>query len=68
MNENVAKRVILAFGGPTKAAKALGMAISTVDSWQRNGRIPDWRRASIITVAERDGVTLPREFLMAKAA
>jgi hypothetical protein len=60
----VAKSVIEAFGGPTKAGIALGLPTSTVDSWQRSkGGIPAWRRPGILAAAERDGVRLPREFL-----
>jgi DNA-binding transcriptional regulator YdaS (Cro superfamily) len=39
--------IIAALGGPTKAARALGLSIGTVDAWQRRGRIPAWRWPAI---------------------
>lgn len=63
MQSNIAEDVIKAFGGLTRAAKAIGAPISTVQSWQETGRIPAWRRAQIIAAAERAKVALPIQFL-----
>jgi len=60
--EPLPKRVVAAFGGLTKTAKALGHDhVTTVDGWLRSGRIPYWRFSEIRAAAERENVTLPRE-------
>lgn len=68
MSTNVADEVIKAFGGLTKAHDATGVPISTIQGWQKTGRIPRWRRAEIIASAERLEIELPEAFLKAKAA
>lgn len=61
---NLAKKVVEAFGGLTKTARALGLPISTVDGWCRSERgIPPWRDRQIMDAALRERVTLPEEFL-----
>ena len=62
-SESLPARVVAAFGGLTKTAKALGQApISTVDSWVRKGQIPPWRVRDIRAAAERENITLPEDF------
>ncbi len=55
-------RVLLAFGGLTRTANAIGAPISTVQSWQKAGAIPAWRRRDIEHAAQDAGVTLPADF------
>lgn len=60
---SLARRVVAAFGGLTKAAKALGHnSVTTIDHWQISGRIPPWRRHEIREAAEREGIELPSDF------
>ena len=62
-SEPLAKRVVAAFGGLSKTAKALGHAhVTTVDYWFQTGRIPPWRLAEIRAAAERERVELPHDF------
>lgn len=68
MQENIATRVVDAFGGLTKASRATGIPISTIDSWRDSGKIPSWRRPALIAAAEREGLDLPNEFLNSEAA
>jgi hypothetical protein len=68
MEASVAERVVAAFGGLTKMSRATGIPITTIQGWSDRGSIPRWRRASIIAVALRDNVKLPREFIEAEAA
>jgi len=66
---SVAEEVIQAFGGLTKAAKALGHKhVTTVDGWRRSGRIPPWRKPEIIVAAKRAGIPLPEAFVKDAAA
>lgn len=60
---NIAQLVIKAFGGPTKAAAAIGAPISTVDSWQRAGSIPAWRRPQVLKAAASQEIELPSEYV-----
>ena len=62
MSENLAERVIEAFGGLTKTHKATGWPISTIQGWKDSGRIPDWRRDGIIEAARNSNISLPPEF------
>jgi len=60
---SVPELVVAAFGGLSKMARALGHRHPTkISGWLKSGRIPHWRRAEIVTAAERDGVTLPTAF------
>lgn len=60
--DNVAASVVNAFGGLTKATKALGHRThSTIYSWVRKGRIPHWRHAEIVEAADREGVQIPHD-------
>lgn len=65
---NVAKEVAKAFGGIAELTGALeGCPFSTVYSWTKTGRIPAWRRSSIIAAAARKEVTLPTAFVASAA-
>ena len=55
-------RVITAFGGRAKLARALGLRYTTVDGWQRSGNIPDWRLAPIRDAARDHNIILPEDF------
>lgn len=70
----VAKRVITAFGGPTKMHRKLKEAgteipIGTIHSWGKseNG-IPRWRRDAILKFAKDKQISLPVEFVQGIAA
>jgi hypothetical protein len=62
------ERVILAFGGLTKAAEAIEAPITTVDSWRAKGTIPRWRIEAIRKAAEKAAVALPDDFPKSEAA
>ena len=62
-DDHLANRVIAAFGGLRKTAKATGWPMSTVQGWRRSRTIPEWRRDGLIAAAEREGIDLPDEFL-----
>lgn len=49
------------YGDLKRAAAALGVAYTTVHSWDTKGRIPEWRMDNIRAVAMRDGIELPEE-------
>lgn len=66
--QNIAERVVKAFGGLTKASEATGWPISTIQHWTRSGTIPEWRREGILDAAHRASVELPAEFTNQKAA
>ena len=36
-----------ALGGPAKASRALGVPLTTIDSWKRKGVIPPWRVSAV---------------------
>lgn len=47
--------LIGALGGLTSASRALGSPISTVQSWQKNRRIPKWRRMPALAAVRQAG-------------
>jgi uroporphyrinogen-III synthase len=57
---NEAERIIAAFGGIRPMAKALGIAVTTVQGWKERGAIPLKRMAEIRDSAARAGVDRPR--------
>lgn len=68
MQENLAERVIAAFGGLTDVHKATGWPISTIQGWKESGRIPGWRRDPIIAAAKAGNIELPAEFTAEQTA
>lgn len=52
--------IIKAFGGVTKAAKAMGVPITTLYSWKTRGSIPDWRYDAIMKAARNRRVKITR--------
>lgn len=42
-----ALQMIDALGGSAKAARRLGIPLTTVDSWKRKNAIPHWRLPSV---------------------
>lgn len=57
-NWNEAERIIAAFGGIRPMAKALGIAVTTVQGWKERGAIPLKRAAEIREAAARAGIDL----------
>ena len=55
---NEAERIIAAFGGIRPMAKALGIAVTTVQGWKERGAIPLKRMAEIRESASRAGIDL----------
>ena len=47
-----ARELIQAFGGLSKAAKAFGAPISTVQHWENTDRIPPWRERDVRDAAK----------------
>jgi len=48
----------MAFGGVKATSDALGVPLTTVSSWQKNG-IPTWRISALREAAKRLAVQLP---------
>lgn len=55
---NEAERIIAAFGGIRPMAKALGIAVTTVQGWKERGAIPLKRMSEIRESAARAGIDL----------
>lgn len=67
-DQDLALRVIDAFGGCAKAAQAIStdrcrVSISTVHGWGRNNGIPYWRFTYVLDGAAKAHVVLPRDFV-----
>jgi len=60
--DNIAARVVWAFGGLTRFAEKTGWPVATIQYWPRCGKIPSWRRNAIIEAAKRHKVKLPAEY------
>ncbi|WPZ13224.1 hypothetical protein T8J41_13770 [Nitratireductor rhodophyticola] len=60
-----AEKIIKAFGGMTKLARAHGCAVSTVQGWKERGRIPQDHWLPIIDAAKRDGLDLSLDDFLA---
>lgn len=57
IEKNPVDRLIGLFEVKAKAfAAELGVPYTTVHGWRKTGRVPRWRHASIIGLAERKGV------------
>ncbi len=56
--QNEAERIIAAFGGIRPMAKALGIAVTTVQGWKERGAIPLKRMGEIRESASRVGIDL----------
>lgn len=54
--------LIAAFGGLTKASRAIGAPITTIDSWRAAKRIPPWRLPAVREAAQRAEIELPEAF------
>lgn len=52
--------LVAAFGGLTKASRAIGAPITTIDSWRTARRIPPWRLPAVREAARRAGIALPK--------
>lgn len=53
-----ARQIVMKLGGITPVAKYLGVPISTVSSWGRFNRIPEWRQPALLRLALEQGVDL----------
>lgn len=51
-------QIIEMLDGPASIARDTGIPLTTVDSWKRNGFVPEWRRAPLVDLAKRRGVSL----------
>ena len=51
--------IIEAFGGLTRAARAIGVPVSTVQHWRDRDRIPAWRERDVVEAARVNGIDLP---------
>lgn len=58
MHASPAQFIIGKFGGLTKAAKAIGSPVTTVQGWKERGRIPQDRWEDIIEAARLIGEEL----------
>jgi hypothetical protein len=54
-----AENFIQELGGAAKVARALGVPLTTVDSWKRRNKIPAWRIARLAELAIGAGKALP---------
>jgi len=50
---NKISTLIEKFGGLTVMSKMIGVPISTIQSWDRAGKIPSWRIDNILKVAKK---------------
>ena len=50
--------IIQRLGGVTAVSKKLGIPLTTVSSWGRSNRIPDWRQPKLLELASQEGVTV----------
>ena len=53
-----ARQIVMKLGGITAVAKFLGVPISTVSSWGRANRIPEWRQPALLRLAIEQGIEL----------
>jgi len=60
-----AEKVIGAFGGLTPMARALGLAVSTVQGWKERGEIPQRHWLPIMNVAKEAKIALKLEDFVA---
>jgi len=51
-------QIIEMLDGPASIARDTGIPLTTIDSWKRNGFVPEWRRAPLVDLAERRGKKL----------
>ena len=56
--ETPARQIIMRLGGITAVANELGVPVSTVSSWGRSNRIPEWRQPALMRLALERGVPL----------
>ena len=54
--------IIQDFGGLTRMSEATNIPISTIQSWNKSGSIPYWRKDAVAKAAEEKGVDLPEDF------
>jgi len=60
---NIAKQIIIKFGGPRKLAALLNSPPTTIYSWADRGFVPARRQLEVLRAAARAGVDLtPADF------
>jgi hypothetical protein len=47
--------IIISLGGSSRLSRETGWPLTTIDSWKRSNRIPEWRRPYLAQVARRMG-------------
>jgi hypothetical protein len=50
--------IIALLGGSSAVARYTGWPVTTVDSWQANGHVPDWRRTKLLEMAASESKSL----------
>lgn len=63
-NQSPADKVIEAFGGLTKTARAVGVAVTTVQGWKERKRVPQEHWSAIRVEAEKIGKPITLEDLL----
>jgi hypothetical protein len=53
-----ARQIVMKLGGITAVATHLNVPISTVSSWGRANRIPEWRQPKLLELAAQMDVAL----------
>lgn len=66
--QSPADKVIGAFGGLTKTARAIGVAVTTVQGWKERKRVPQEHWATIMAEAKKIGATITLEDLLGAVA
>lgn len=56
--DSKARQIVMRLGGVTAVAAHLGVPVSTVSSWGRFNRIPEWRQPALLRLAVERGVPL----------
>jgi hypothetical protein len=50
--------IIGLLGGSSAVARYTGWPVTTVDSWQKGGHVPEWRRGKLLEMAVAEGKSL----------
>lgn len=53
-----AKSIIQQLGGVMQLSRDLGISFTTISSWGRWNRIPEWRQPKLLELAMSKGITL----------
>jgi hypothetical protein len=64
--DSPARQIIMRLGGITEVASELGVPLTTVSSWGRKNRIPEWRQPALMRLALEKNIPLSTSDFPAK--